>query len=316
MNERAWYAAESLQDVSRSPSLAALAHWARRYRCYAVATLLEATADGHIYNSLVLAAPDGNFITRPASSGSGSSGSSCSSGGSSGGSSGASASGSSSTHSLALVRKHRASSLEGFVFRSAGAAGRGGESEAHVVEIDAAPLLQKRSELHKVSRGSGGSNGSGSGGGNGDGGRATGQGPGQAKLRLAFSVCYENYCTPPMEAIRVRGGRKLSNIDSCLSRLKLRHALAGLQPAVCTPATCLLALCVPPSHFLAVFSVHMPKCRKPTCRSRCTCSSRLSVRCSPPTTTPPSRQVVRGGEGLAWHGAAQMHGKPVNTPTC
>ncbi|KAI7840510.1 hypothetical protein COHA_005809 [Chlorella ohadii] len=199
MNERACYGAESLQDASRSPSLAALAHWARRYRCYAVATLLEATADGHIYNSLVLAAPDGNFITRPASSGSGSSGSSCSSGGSSGGSSGASASGSSSTHSLALVRKHRASSLEGFVFRSAGAAGRGGESEAHVVEIDAAPLLHKRSELHKVSRGSGGSNGSGSDGG---GGGSTGQGPGQAKLRVAFSICYENYCTPPMEAIR------------------------------------------------------------------------------------------------------------------
>lgn len=192
MNERAWYRAESLHGTAHSPSLAALARWARRYRCYVAATLLEATRDGHIYNSLVLAAPDGSFVTHPAGGG-----------GSSSDSSSSSTPGASQSGSLCLVRKHRASSLEGFVFRSAGAAGRGGEPWAHVLEVDAAPLLQKRGgAAHGVSCGEGSTAaGSGSGG-------AVGSWPEQAKqakLRLAFSICYENYCAPPMEAIRVRG---------------------------------------------------------------------------------------------------------------
>lgn len=190
MNERAWYGAESLQDAAHSPSLAALARWARRYHCYVAATLLEATGDGHIYNSLVLAAPDGSFVTHPAG------------GSDSGDSSSSSTPGVSRSGSLCLVRKHRASSLEGFVFRSAGAAGRGGEPWAHVVEVSAAPLLQKRGgSAHGVSCGEGSAA---AGGGSGDVGSWPEQAK-QAKLLLAFSICYENYCAPPMEAIRVRG---------------------------------------------------------------------------------------------------------------
>lgn len=240
MNEGAWHGAESLRDTAHSPSLAAVAHWARRYRCYVCATLLEATADGHIYNSLVLAAPDGRFITHPC--GGGGEGSSGGDGGASGMGDGSGSSGSpepsnKTAGSLCLVRKHRASSLEGFVFRSAGAAGRGGEPWAHVVEVDAAPLLQKRRGCaHAGSGGSGGSGCSGESGGAGvgstggvgsSGGAAAGVGggalqggsgdPGRAQLRLAFSICYENYCTPPMEAIRVRFTRGVAGRCSRVS---------------------------------------------------------------------------------------------------
>ena len=204
MSEAAWCGAESLADPARSPSLAALAGWARRYRCYAAATLLEATADGHIYNSLVLAAPDGSFVTHAAV-------------GSPAGSSGSSAGG-----SLALVRKHRASSLEGFVFRSAGAPGRGGEPAAHVVEVDAAPLLAKR--------GSGGSSFTGSS--SSSSGGSSGSSSAKQKLRLAFSICYENFCTPPMEAIRVSPWRQLSSpaMPRCAPP---SHPYPHLAPCVC-----------------------------------------------------------------------------------
>ncbi|PRW58876.1 calcium-binding hemolysin [Chlorella sorokiniana] len=109
--------------------------------------------------------------------------------------------------SLCLVRKHRASSLECYVFRSAGTAGRGGEPWAHVVEIDAGPLLQKRTETgcapSSGARQSGnGSGGSGSSVAGGSSSGAAGSELGRAKLRLAFSICYENYCLQPMEAIR------------------------------------------------------------------------------------------------------------------
>ncbi|KAL4425775.1 hypothetical protein ABPG75_009791 [Micractinium tetrahymenae] len=166
LTEAAWYFAESLADSAASPTLRALSRWAARYCCYAGATLLEATADGHIYNSFVLAAPNGTFVRRPATSAAVSTTRPTSS-------------------SVALVRKHRASSLEGFVFRSAGGAGRGGEPEAHIIEIDAAPLLAKRSKHCS--------------------GSSAGSGAGQlggAMMRLGVSVCYENFCLEPMRSLQ------------------------------------------------------------------------------------------------------------------
>ena len=182
VNEQAWYRAECLAGPGASPSLAALATWARRYRCYVAATLLEATPDGHIYNSLVVAAPDGSFVRRPGT------------GNAPGDSSSSSSSIGSGNGSVALVRKHRASSLEGFVFRSGGAPGRGGEPRAHVFELSATPLLAKRSSSI------GGSSGGGCGG------AASGSGGGAGaprRLRLGAAICYENFCLPPMQAILV-----------------------------------------------------------------------------------------------------------------
>lgn len=175
MNEAAWANAEGLVDPESSPSLRALATWTARYRCYVVATLLEATPEGHIYNSLLVADPRGGFVTRSSSS-------SMKSGYSTGSSGGG---------SPVLVRKCRAASLEGFVFRSAGAPGRGGEPEAHVAELDAAPLLAKRGV-----GGGGGSNGGGGGGG----GKEEVQ---RQTLRLGFAICYESMLCETMEAIRV-----------------------------------------------------------------------------------------------------------------
>ncbi|KAL4445826.1 hypothetical protein ABPG77_009025 [Micractinium sp. CCAP 211/92] len=163
LTEAAWYFAESLAArPATSPSLRALSRWAARYRCYAGATLLEATKDGHIYNSFVLAAPDGTFVRRPATAAS-----------------------DGVAVSTALVRKHRASSLEGFAFRSAGAAGRGGEPDAHVIEVDAAPLLAKRCES-STSCGAGA-----------DAGPAGG-----TALRLGVAICYENFCLQPMATLQ------------------------------------------------------------------------------------------------------------------
>lgn len=156
--ETAWYRAERLDGAHTSPSLAALATWAARYRCYVAATLLEATSDGHIYNSLVLVAPDGSFVVPQHGAGS------------------------SDASSVALLRKQRAASLEAFVFRGCGSGA--GEPATRVINLDVAPLLAKRS-------------GSGSGGGGGS---------SSCTLRLAFAICYENMCAPPMEAILVRWG--------------------------------------------------------------------------------------------------------------
>jgi hypothetical protein len=156
LNEAAWYEAEGLHDPTRSPSLRSLTAWAVRYRCYVAGTLLEATPEGHIYNSLVLAAPGGGFV-RPG---------------------GMIAASETSGSSAVLVRKHSAASLEGFVFRSASRPGRGGEPAAHVVEVDAAPLLKKR-------------------------GIAGGGAALPSRLRLAFAICYENFLSSTMEAILV-----------------------------------------------------------------------------------------------------------------
>lgn len=176
LTEAAWYFAESLSaGPATSPSLRALSRWAARYRCYAGATLLEATQDGHIYNSFVLAAPDGTFVRRPAT-----------------------VAPDDMAVSTALVCKHRASSLEGFVFRSAGAAGRGGEPEAHVIEVDAAPLLAKRCES-TTSCGSGA-----------DAGPA-----GSMTLRLGVAICYENFCLQPMATLQVRLGLQRGRDQSC-----------------------------------------------------------------------------------------------------
>ncbi|PSC75297.1 UPF0187, chloroplastic [Micractinium conductrix] len=195
LTEEAWCYAEGLSDPACSPSLRQLSVWAARYRCYVAATLLEATPEGHFYNALVLAAPDGSFVRRQQSSGGagghdgvgrrsktpGSSGAQASSG-SSGGSSGG---------SVALVRKHRASSLEGFVFRSGGAPSRGGEPAAHVLELEAAPLLRKRG----LGGGSGGGGGDAHQSGMSSGGRLA------PRLRVGVAICYENMCWPPMQAI-------------------------------------------------------------------------------------------------------------------
>ena len=177
LTEAAWYFAESLADPADSPSLRALTRWAARFRCYAGATLLEATREGHIYNSFVLAAPDGSVVRRPAAA--------VLDGG--GG-------------SVALVRKHRASSLEGFVFRSACAAGRGGEPEAHVIEVDATLLLAKRAE-RSVSTGASSSAGQ----------------PGSVMLRLGVAICYENFCLEPMATLQVRLAEACQQMISLLA---------------------------------------------------------------------------------------------------
>ena len=116
----------------RSATLAFMARAARRHRCYVVATALEAGDDGHFYNALVVARPDGSFLrTGAASSG-----------------------------SLAVARKCRPGPLEAFVIRGGGSSGGGGSSRAapaawpwaasrgiagdHVFDLDLAPLLAKR----------------------------------------------------------------------------------------------------------------------------------------------------------------------------
>ena len=206
LTEEAWCYAEGLSDPACSPSLRQLSVWAARYRCYVAATLLEATPEGHFYNALVLAAPDGSFVRRQQSSGGagghdgvgrrsktpGSSGAQASSG-SSGGSSGG---------SVALVRKHRASSLEGFVFRSGGAPSRGGEPAAHVLELEAAPLLRKRG----LGGGGGGGGGDAHQSGMSSGGRLA------PRLRVGVAICYENMCWPPMQAILVGRGAAMPGL--------------------------------------------------------------------------------------------------------
>lgn len=108
------------------------------------------------------------------------------------------------------MRKHRASSLEGFVFRSAGAAGRGGEPEAHVLEVDAAPLLVKRGR-----RSANGETGS-------DAGKL-----GSAVLRLGVSCCYENFCLEPMRYLQASS----QTMAGCLTP----QWLSSMKPTCCLP---------------------------------------------------------------------------------